>query len=66
MSTVSNTINTQNVVDKPVENENQALNVLVTFLSMAQSRGAFNLQESAKIWECVQKFNTMKTASPKV
>tara|TARA_Y100000591_G_scaffold195215_1_gene168965 strand:+ start:448 stop:648 length:201 start_codon:yes stop_codon:yes gene_type:complete len=62
MSSVSNTINTQNVVDTPVENENQALNVLVTFLSMAQSRGAFNLQESAKIWECVQKFNTVKTS----
>ena len=65
MSSVSNTITTQNVVDTPVENENQALNVLVTFLSMAQSRGAFNLQESAKIWECVQKFNTIKTAQPK-
>ena len=38
MSSVSNTINTQNVVDTPVENENQALNVLVTFLSMAHRR----------------------------
>lgn len=39
-----------------VVNENVALNVMVSFLNIAQKRGAFSLDESAKIWECVQKF----------
>lgn len=39
-----------------VTNENVALNVMVSFLNIAQKRGAFSLDESAKIWECVQKF----------
>ena len=45
-----------NVLDVPVANENVALNILVTFVNLAQKRGAFNLKESAKIWECVEKF----------
>ena len=39
-----------------VTNENEALNLMVLFLHMAQKRGAFNLEESAKIWDCVQLF----------
>ena len=39
-----------------IVNENVALNVMVSFLNIAQKRGAFSLDESAKIWECVQKF----------
>ncbi len=45
-----------NVLDVPVTNENVALNILVTFVNLAQKRGAFNLKESAKIWECVERF----------
>ena len=44
------------VLDVPVTNENVALNILVTFVNLAQKRGAFNLKESAKIWECIEKF----------
>jgi hypothetical protein len=40
----------------PVNDENTALNLLVQFVHIAQKRGAFNIQESAKIWECVSKF----------
>ena len=47
---------TPNLNDVNVTNENEALNMMVSFLHMAQKRGAFNLQESAKIWECVQIF----------
>ena len=39
-----------------VNDETTALNLLVQFVNIAQKRGAFNLQESAKIWECVSKF----------
>tara|TARA_Y100000992_G_scaffold285275_1_gene236118 strand:+ start:816 stop:1052 length:237 start_codon:yes stop_codon:yes gene_type:complete len=45
-----------NLTDVEVKDENVALNLFVSFLNLAQRRGAFNMQESAKIWECVQKF----------
>ena len=44
------------LTDIPITNENIALNVLVSFLNLGQRRGAFNIQESAKIWECISKF----------
>ena len=39
-----------------IADENTVLNVMVSFLHMAQKRGAFNIQESAKAWECIQMF----------
>ncbi len=39
-----------------IRDENTALNIMVSFLHLAQKRGAFNLQESAKVWECVKMF----------
>ena len=45
------------LVDVQVTDENIALNLLVTFISVAHKRGAFALDESAKIWECISKFN---------
>ena len=44
------------LVDMVVSDENVALNLLVSFISLAQQRGAFRLEESAKIWECIQLF----------
>ena len=44
------------LVDIPVTNENMALNLLVNFVHLAQRRGAFNIDESAKIYECIKKF----------
>ncbi len=44
------------LVDVPVTDENTALNVLVSFLNLAQKRGAFGIDESAKIWECIKVF----------
>ena len=40
------------LVDVEVHSENQALNLLVSFLGLAQRRGAFGLDEAAKIFEC--------------
>lgn len=45
-----------NLVDVNITNENTALNVLVGFVNLAQKRGVFNMQESAKIWESIQRF----------
>jgi len=39
-----------------VTDEIVALNLIVSFLNLAQRRGAFTIDESAKIWECVKKF----------
>jgi hypothetical protein len=39
-----------------ITDENIALNVMVTFLNLAQRRGIFSIDESAKIWECINKF----------
>ena len=39
-----------------ITDENVALNVMVSFLNLAQRRGIFSLDESAKIWECVKQF----------
>jgi hypothetical protein len=48
------------LVDVEVTDENVALNVIVSFLTLAQKRGAFGIDESAKIWECIKIFQ--KTA----
>jgi hypothetical protein len=39
-----------------VNNENDALNIIVSFLNIAQRRGSFSLDESAKIFECIKMF----------
>ena len=46
-----------------VENEVVALNLLVQFLGLAQRRGAFTIDEAAKIWECVKHFQKPTEAS---
>ena len=47
---------TMDLSDVEVTNENIALNIIVSYVNLAQKRGAFNMKESAKIWECIQKF----------
>jgi predicted transport protein len=44
------------LVDIEVKDENTALNVIVNFLGLAQKRGVFSFDESAKIWECIKVF----------
>jgi len=44
------------LTDILITDENVALNVIVSFLNLAQRRGVFSIDESAKIWECVKKF----------
>ena len=44
------------LVDIHVTNQNEALQLIVTFLNLAQKRGAFTLDESAKLWECIKMF----------
>ena len=44
------------LVDVPISTQNDALQLLVTFINLAQKRGAFTLDESAKLWECIKLF----------
>ena len=44
------------LVEVEVTDENTALNLMVIFVSLAHKRGAFGIDESAKIWECIKKF----------
>ena len=39
-----------------VNDDNTALNVIVGFLGIAQRRGVFAINESAKIFECIKQF----------
>ena len=39
-----------------INDPNTALNVLISFVNLANKRGAFDVKESAKIWECIQQF----------
>jgi hypothetical protein len=49
-------VENKRLVDLPVENPNDALNLLVSFINLAQKRGVFTIDESAKIWECIKHF----------
>ena len=45
-----------NLLDVNIDNENKALNVLIGFLNVAQKRGCFAINESAKINDCIKMF----------
>ena len=51
------------LVDIQVTDPNVALNLMVSFLNLAQKRGSFTLDESAKIWECVKAFSKPPSSS---
>jgi hypothetical protein len=44
------------LLSMPIQSENDALTAMVSFLNLAQRRGAFSINESAKIWECIRVF----------
>jgi hypothetical protein len=44
------------LVDVPLNTQQDALQLIVTFLNLAQKRGSFTLDESAKLWECIKMF----------
>jgi len=44
------------LVNVPVTDDNVAFNLIISFLNLAQRRGVYTIDESAKIWECVKRF----------
>ena len=45
-----------NLVQVAIDSQNAAFNVLVGFIGVAQRRGTFAIDESAKIYECLKMF----------
>lgn len=39
-----------------IKDENVALNLLVSFINVAHARNSFTIEETVKIWECIQFF----------
>jgi hypothetical protein len=46
------------VSEVPITNQNEALQMIVYFINVAQKRGTYSLDESAKIYECVKIFKS--------
>jgi hypothetical protein len=44
------------LVDTKISDKNVAFNVILGFIGMAQKRGTYSLDESAKLFECVKMF----------
>ncbi len=44
------------LVNMPINNQNDALNCLIGYIGLAQRRGVFAIDESAKLFQCIQKF----------
>ena len=53
---VQDTPNQVKLVDAVIDSQNMALNVMVGFIGVAQKRGVFSLDESAKLYECIKIF----------
>ena len=49
---------TQKLVNVAVRDQNDALQLMVRFLALGQSRGVFTFDESAKIYECIKCFES--------
>ncbi len=49
-----------NLTKVAVDSENTAFNLIISFVGVAQRRGAFALDEAAKIFECVQMFRKVE------
>ena len=54
------------VVVGPIENQTQALQILVSGLQVAQSRGAFKIEESARLAEALKLFQPAEDKKPVV
>ena len=46
------------IANIPITNQTEALQMLVYFINVAQKRGTFMIDESAKIYECIKIFKT--------
>jgi hypothetical protein len=46
------------ITEVPITNQNEALQMIVYFINLAQKRGSYSIDESAKIYECIKMFKS--------
>jgi hypothetical protein len=46
------------ISEVPITNTNEALQMIVYFINVAQKRGTYSIDESAKIYECIKMFKS--------
>ncbi len=46
------------ISEVPITNQNEALQMIVYFINLAQKRGSYSLDEAAKIYECIKIFKS--------
>ena len=44
------------LVDISITDDQVAFNLIVQFVQLAHKRGAYQMEESSKIWECLKRF----------
>jgi hypothetical protein len=44
------------ISEVPITNQNEALQMIIYFINLAQKRGSYSIDESAKIYECIKIF----------
>jgi hypothetical protein len=54
------------LVDVVISDQNTALNMMVSFLNLAQKRGTYTIDEAAKIWECIKMFQQDTNQGPRI
>jgi hypothetical protein len=54
------------LVDIPISDQNTAFNLIVNFITIAQKRGCYTIQESAKIWEAIKFFSPPQEEEKKI
>ena len=45
-----------NLIDVKITSPMIAFQLMINFINLAQKRGVFTIQESAKIWDCIEVF----------
>lgn len=55
--------NSEKLVNLKINNENDALNIMVQYLNIAQKKGCYSIDESAKIYECIKMFMKQEHSS---
>jgi len=46
------------ISEVPVTNQTEAFQLLIYFINVAQKRGTFTIDESAKLYECIKLFKS--------
>ena len=53
----------QQIAQFEVSSQSDALQLLVYFINLAQKRGTYTIEESAKIYECIKLFTSPQPSS---